>query len=78
MLKTVVLWIVVLLPVGLFWLMGRIVWTAISTGRFLARGAIYDRDGQPVRYYLGITVWILVFFLFTFISVGLLTHWPSS
>jgi hypothetical protein len=78
MLTNAVLVMIVLLPLGLLWLMGRIVWTALFTGRLLARGVIYDRDEQPIRYWLGIWSWILMFCIFSFVSLLILSHWPSA
>jgi len=45
--------VLVLLPVGILWLAGPIVWKALLTGQLEARNAIYHRQRQPRMYYFG-------------------------
>jgi hypothetical protein len=74
----IILAVIVMLPLATLWLGGPIVWAALRTGRLQGRGAIYDRSNQPAMYYFGVAFWFLLFSLLSFVSVGLLTHWPSS
>jgi hypothetical protein len=73
----IVLAVIVMLPLAILWLAGPLVWTALRTGKLLGRGAIYDRSNQAM-YHFGVAFWFLLFSLLSFVSVGLLTHWPSS
>lgn len=56
------------------WVGGRIVWTAIRTGRLLARGAVYDRDTHPVRYFVGIISLVLLMSWMVGLSLFVLAH----
>jgi hypothetical protein len=73
----IILSIIVVLPLLVLWLAGRLVWVALATGRLQARGVVYDREAQPVRYYIGIISWGLIFTMCVFASIGVLTHWPA-
>lgn len=56
-----------------YWIVaGRIVWTAIVTGRLQARGVVYDREANPVMYRLGVTSWIVIIGFLTVTSIVLL------
>jgi hypothetical protein len=44
---------------------------ALRTGRLQARGRVYERKGQPIRFWLGIAFWIFSAVLFIFTSVFL-------
>jgi hypothetical protein len=61
------------------WFGGRIVWTAIRTGRLRARGAIYDRDNRPGFFYGLIVGWFGLFALLLLASAVFvnraLTQW---
>ena len=70
--------IIIVLPLVFLWLGAPIVLTALRTGKLLARGAIYDRSAQPVMYWVGIGFWFLTFNSLSFVSVGLLSHWPAN
>ena len=70
--------IFIILPLVFLWLGAPIVLTALRTGKLLARGAVYDRSAQPVMYWVGIGFWFLLFIFLSFVSVGLLSHWPSN
>ena len=42
---------------------------ALRTGVLQARGRVYERDQQPVRFWLGIAFWILMSLLCVFMLV---------
>jgi hypothetical protein len=48
---------------------GRIMWTALRTGRWLARGRIYDRINNPRTYWFAIISVTAMFSFFLFCSL---------
>jgi hypothetical protein len=63
---------------GLFWLVSPLFWTALRTGRLLARGRIYDRDDSPGMYWGGIVFWMVVCSLMLCISLFLVWDLTSA
>lgn len=61
-------------PLVLLWFGGPIVWTALRTGRLLARGDVYDREVQPKMYFFGLVFWFCIFFVMAGISSSVLVH----
>lgn len=66
---------IVLLPLGMLWIWGPLVWMAIRTGRLLTRGTVYHRDQRPTMFYFGIWAWLFLFIVFSLLAVVILTQW---
>jgi hypothetical protein len=66
--------LVIVTTVGLYALIGPIMLTALRTGRWLARGVVYDREATPVRFRLALWSFAFLLALFGFLSV-FSTYW---
>ena len=54
--------------IGFVWIAVPIVYTALRTGRLLARGTIYERTQQPIRFRLGLAFWFGMTALFSLMT----------
>ncbi len=67
-----VLAFVLLLTLWLAAAAGPIVWTAVRTGRLLARGTVYHRDDHPALFYGGLLFWLGMLVVMLVLSVLLI------
>jgi hypothetical protein len=63
--------VIAITAICLWAVFGLIWWRALRTGRLLARGVIYDREGSPVRFWTGLIGMFVIVLIMTLCAVGL-------
>jgi hypothetical protein len=60
--------VALLAATGYYWwfVIGKLVLTALRTGRLLGRGVVYDRQMQPKRFWFLLGAWVAMGVLFAF------------